>query len=139
MADFTPKAELSFSGTLKLSEAEMIALNGLTVYGTKAFLEGYKKQLGQSYMHEKGLESLFQAITDQVRPQLYDIEIARRDMTEATRKRNLQRQEESRQRHLEEEQRKVDQSEARFQRQLADRGYPPRPPKKRIRVSPGTR
>lgn len=49
---------------LELSIDEAIALNEITKYGHKAFLEGYYKQLGKSYLqpYENGVKSLFDTI-----------------------------------------------------------------------------
>jgi len=49
---------------LTLTVEEARALETMTGYGHKSFLDGYYKQLGKSYMqpHEKGLISLFETI-----------------------------------------------------------------------------
>jgi hypothetical protein len=62
------KIELSL--TLTLEEAR--ALEKITKYGAKAFLEGYYKQLGKSYLqpHEKGVVSLFESIKENLSGQI---------------------------------------------------------------------
>lgn len=54
--------------TLKLTLQEARALNQITKYGVKSFLEGYYKQLGKSYLepHEKGVISLFGTIKQEL-------------------------------------------------------------------------
>ncbi len=56
--------DLEMKITLELSLAEARALNAITTYGSKPFLEGYYKQLGKSYLkpHEQGVVSLFETI-----------------------------------------------------------------------------
>lgn len=50
--------------TLELTLEEARALNQMTIYGSKAFLEGYYRQLGKSYLqpHEKGVVSLIETV-----------------------------------------------------------------------------
>ena len=50
--------------TLTLTVGEAHALNEITKYGAKSFLEGYYKQLGKSYLqpYEKSVHSLFDTI-----------------------------------------------------------------------------
>jgi hypothetical protein len=52
---------------VRLTEEEARALEALTVYGTKVFLEHFYK-LGKSYLgpHEKGLISLFETIKEEL-------------------------------------------------------------------------
>jgi len=60
--------KVEFQINLKLSLEEALALETMTRYGHKAFLEGYYKHLGKSYMqpHEKGLISLFTTINTEL-------------------------------------------------------------------------
>lgn len=68
MANTEIKATLSLDIkiTLELSLPEARALNDITKYGSKSFLEGYYKQLGKSYLqkHETGVISLFKTIDE---------------------------------------------------------------------------
>jgi hypothetical protein len=61
---------------LTLTFEEARALEAMTVYGHKSFLEGYYKQLGKSYMqpHEKGLISLFETIKQNLPPELKKVD-----------------------------------------------------------------
>lgn len=54
--------DIKFSLELTLNEAK--ALNEMVKYGSKAFLEGYYKHLGKSYLepHEVGIHSLFDTV-----------------------------------------------------------------------------
>lgn len=58
------KLDYDIKINLELSLEEAKALNIITKYGSKSFLEGYYKQLGKSYLqpHEKGVVSLFETI-----------------------------------------------------------------------------
>lgn len=49
---------------LKLTEKEARALQAITLYGTKSFLEFFYKSLGKTYLepNQSGLESLFETI-----------------------------------------------------------------------------
>lgn len=62
------KAEIE----LTLDEAR--ALEAITTYGAKSFLEGYYKQLGKSYLqpHEKGVKSLFETIKQSLPYKIHD-------------------------------------------------------------------
>ena len=59
---------MGFEVFLQLTEAETRALNSLTVYGHKSFLEMFYKHLGEGYLmpHEEGLISLFESIGQQL-------------------------------------------------------------------------
>lgn len=63
---------LEFKFTLELNLEEAKALHQMTVYGAKAFLEGYYKQLGKSYMqpHENGIISMFNTIKNTLPAQI---------------------------------------------------------------------
>lgn len=64
--------EMKFNLELTLSEAR--ALNEMVKYGSKAFLEGYYKQLGKSYLqpYEKGVISLFETVKENLPQKLYN-------------------------------------------------------------------
>jgi hypothetical protein len=66
------KAHIEFSVTLDLTEVEARALCEMVKYGSKAFLEGYYKQLGKSYMkpYEEGVHSLFETIKKELQPKV---------------------------------------------------------------------
>lgn len=57
-------SQMDFQVILKLTEKEARALQAITVYGTKEFLETFYKYLGKSYLqaHEDGVKSLFETI-----------------------------------------------------------------------------
>lgn len=61
---------------LELSVAEATALSEMIKYGPDAFLQGYYKQLGKSYMqpHEKGLRSLFETIRTNLPAKLSEVQ-----------------------------------------------------------------
>ena len=60
------KIEFDVKITLELTLTEARALSQMVRYGSKAFLEGYYKQLGKSYLqpYEKGIVSLFETVKD---------------------------------------------------------------------------
>ena len=66
--------ELEIKVTLELTMQEARALNEMVKYGSKAFLEGYYKQLGKSYLqpYEKGVISLFETVKSNLPPKLYN-------------------------------------------------------------------
>jgi len=92
MANTKAKADLSFKAviTLELSEAEAAALDEMTKYGIKPFLEGYKKFLGESYIrpHEQGLTSLFKTIDTNLPAQLAKLKAYKESIREAMKKFN---------------------------------------------------
>lgn len=57
-------SSIDFSVTIKLSEKEARALNAITFYGTKEFLETFYKHLGKNYLqpHEDGVKLLFETL-----------------------------------------------------------------------------
>ena len=87
MASVKASSTVKLSVTLVLTEEEAIALNEMTKYGIKAFLEGYYKYLGKHYMqpHEKGMRSLFKTIDAELPSHICRINEARKifDMPEA--------------------------------------------------------
>lgn len=63
-----PRIEVDVN--LKLTMAQVQALEALAGYGANAFLEVFYKQMGRHYLqpHEKGLRSLFDAIQSELPP-----------------------------------------------------------------------
>jgi len=76
MADAKIKAklDLEIKITLELTLPEARALNEIVKYGSKAFLEGYYKQLGKSYLqpYEKGVVILFDTVKKNLPYKIYD-------------------------------------------------------------------
>lgn len=66
------KPTLKFTVYLELDEVEAQALAAITLYGSGPFLEMFYKYLGRTYLHphEEGLKSLFNSITDRMKPPL---------------------------------------------------------------------
>lgn len=63
-----PRVELDVS--VKLTIAEIKALDAIAGYGSKAFLEVFYEHMGVSYLrpHEAGLRSLFETIRSELSP-----------------------------------------------------------------------
>lgn len=78
------QSEVTLNVVLKLTETQARALNAITVYGSKAFLEGYYKQLGTHYMqpYEKGLIELFEVIREEMPAHFNKIDKARAALKE---------------------------------------------------------
>lgn len=76
---------INFTVMLRLTESEARALSEITKYGHKAFLEGYYKHLGKSYLqpHENGVISLFETIGKELKGQLYKIDLAKKGIINA--------------------------------------------------------
>lgn len=72
MDKINSQSSLEFKIVLNLTEAEARALQSLTVYGTKSFLDYFYRDLGKAYLqpHEKGLISLFETIKNELPPHL---------------------------------------------------------------------
>lgn len=70
--EVTSNSVIDFKVFLQLTEPEARALNALTVYGHKSFLEVFYEKLGKSYMeaHEQGLISLFNNVKEKLPPHL---------------------------------------------------------------------
>ncbi len=79
MAKVKASSTVELSVTLVLTEDEAVALNEMTKYGIRPFLEGYYKHLGKHYMqpHEQGMRSLFRTIDSELPPHLKRIADAR--------------------------------------------------------------
>lgn len=73
--------------TLKISEAEARALDGMFSYGPEAFLKGFYHHLGKAYVqpYEQGVRSLHDTIRGQLSEPLRIIDKARQGMNEALR------------------------------------------------------
>lgn len=73
-AEIKAKLELEIKVQLELTLPEARALSEIVKYGSKAFLEGYYKQLGKSYLqpHEKGVISLFETVKSNLPFKLYN-------------------------------------------------------------------
>lgn len=71
--DIKADLKLEFKITLQLTLPEAMALNEMVKYGTDAFLAGYYKQLGKSYMqpHEPAVRTLFNTIKSELPKKLY--------------------------------------------------------------------
>lgn len=70
------KIDLVVKITLELTLPEARALNEMVKYGSKAFLDGYYKQLGKSYLqpHENGVITLFETVRKHLPSKLDDID-----------------------------------------------------------------
>lgn len=57
---------MDFQVILKLTESEARALDAITAYGTKEFLDTFYKHLGKSALepYEDGIKSLFETIKE---------------------------------------------------------------------------
>lgn len=68
------------NATIKLTEAEMRALEALAGYGDDAFLQVFYKLLGEAYMrpHAAGLKSLFAVIRADLGPILHRADSAKK-------------------------------------------------------------
>lgn len=68
------KLDLEINVTLEMTLAEARALNEITKYGSKPFLDWFKENLGKHYIekHEKGLISLFDTIDKDLAYNLHD-------------------------------------------------------------------
>lgn len=80
MAEVKTRTEVSITiGVhIKLTLSEAKALRAMVQYGHKAFLDGYYKQLGRSYMkpHESGVQSLFETINKELPGKIEKVESA---------------------------------------------------------------
>lgn len=87
MAKAKVKSSLKFEAVvmLELTESEARALNEMTKYGIKNFINGYKKHLGSHYIepHVKGLTSLFETIDGSLPSELYRLDEYKKAICEA--------------------------------------------------------
>lgn len=82
MEKINSTSTIEISVVLKLTEAEARALQAMTVYGHKPFLEGFYEKLGKSYMkpYESGVISLFDTIKKEMPKHLRKIDDVRNIM-----------------------------------------------------------
>jgi len=68
MEKITSTSQMEFQVTLKLNEKEARALNAITLYGAKGFLNVFYENLGKNYLqpNETGLISLFDTIKEEL-------------------------------------------------------------------------
>ena len=88
MAKIKPKVRIEYSVELILNENEARALDALIGYGFDSFdkfLKEFYENMGKHYMepHADGLRSLFKEITEQVLPQIGQIDAQREAIKEA--------------------------------------------------------
>jgi hypothetical protein len=77
------KPRISFHlDLLDLTESEARALDGLSGYGTDAFLKVFYEHMGKAYLqpHEEGLRSLFDRVRTELLPQLNVVDNARKQL-----------------------------------------------------------
>jgi hypothetical protein len=79
MAIFKTTTAIEAKATIEFNESELRALEAMTGYGIKAFLEVFYSKLGKAYMqpHEKGLRSLFDTVKPPVSQALREVDQAR--------------------------------------------------------------
>lgn len=79
-------SQMEFQVTLRLTEKEARALNAITVYGVKRFLEMFYEKLGKGYLqpHEKGAESLFETVKNELPKHLSRFDSTRKHFAELT-------------------------------------------------------
>jgi len=83
MAKIINNLNIEFETTLGLNEAEMRALNALTVYGDEEFLKFFYTHLGKYYLqkHETGLKQLFDSIRKIIPQELSKIDTIRKTLS----------------------------------------------------------
>lgn len=88
------KTVLTTTAVLRLSEPEIRALDALAGYSWEGFLATFYEKMGKAYLepHAGALKSLFQTINATCQPALAAVDKARRDLTEAERKRQKNRE-----------------------------------------------
>ena len=74
-----PKATITYSCSLTLTEDEARAMEALAGYNHDVFIQVFYEHLGEHYMrpHELGLRSVLEACCKQLRPQLSTVDSAR--------------------------------------------------------------
>ena len=79
------KSNMEFEIVLKLNEEEARALNAITLYGSKQFLECFYKHLGEHYLkpHKQGLISLFDVVNQNLSEPLNVIDKCRKVWVES--------------------------------------------------------
>lgn len=85
---------LTTTAVLRLSEPEIRALDALAGYSWEGFLKTFYKEMGEAYLkpHAAALKSLFENIQGTCGPAIAAVDKARRDIIEAERKRQKQRE-----------------------------------------------
>lgn len=80
MATLEQRPKLEVEVVMRLSEAEVRALEALAGYGTDGFLEVFYKHMGKHYLqpHESGLRSLFEGVKEHLPPIMARTNDARR-------------------------------------------------------------
>lgn len=70
MTRLTQRPSINLDVSIKLTEAEVRALDALAGYGANAFLKVFYEKMGRHYMepHEAGLRSLFDTIRSELPP-----------------------------------------------------------------------
>ena len=83
MSKLTQLPRIDVDVGLKLSMAEVQALEALAGYGVDGFLEVFYKQMGKHYLqpHEAGLRSLFNTIRSELPPIIKRYKAARQAFT----------------------------------------------------------
>lgn len=83
MSKLTQLPRINVDVELKLSMAEVQALEALTGYGTDGFLEVFYRNMGEHYLqpHEAGLRSLFDTIRSELPPIISRYKAARQAFT----------------------------------------------------------
>jgi hypothetical protein len=77
--------KLDFKTRLDLNESESRALDALAGYGTDSFLKIFYEKMGRHYLepYEDGLRSLFEKISNELRPEIRNITKMQRQIKEA--------------------------------------------------------
>lgn len=80
MVKISNRTRIHFTVTMQLDEDQARALDAMIGYGFNTFLATFYKHLGKGYLepHEAGLRRVFDAIGEQVSPELYRIDKARK-------------------------------------------------------------
>jgi len=80
MVEVLSRSKIEMTVTLTLPEDEARALVEITKYGANAFLKGYYKHLGRSYLapYEGDVKTLFESINAQLPSHLKKVDNARR-------------------------------------------------------------
>jgi hypothetical protein len=91
MARAERNVQVTFSvKMMSLTESECRALDALVGYGDDAFLDVFKKSLGEHYIrdHEAGLRSFFSTVRKEVLPGLRQIDQLREAIADTTAQEN---------------------------------------------------
>lgn len=79
-ARISNRTRVHFTVTMQLDEEQARALDALVGYGVDSFLDCFYEGLGRGYLepYEAGLRRLFAAVGEEVSPELYRIDAARK-------------------------------------------------------------